>query len=100
MSEGIFYLLILVCVVGWPWLAMVIMTKAKRRRKWRSVERGFANHFPPIAPQRPPATSRTQIATKPVTIAGQKCELETARVGNPVRALLPPEKNADPIQLS
>jgi len=98
VSEGIVYLLISICVVVGPWLAMGIMTKAKRRLKWRSIERGFANHFPPIAPQR--ATSRTQIATKPVTIAGEKCELESAHVGNPVRTLLPADTNADPIQPS
>jgi hypothetical protein len=91
MSEGITYLVISVCVVGGPWLAMAIMTKSRRHRVRRGIDRVLVNDFPPPAPKRRSATRRTQIASNPpATLAGDKRTRETATIARPVRALLPP----------
>jgi hypothetical protein len=95
MSEGITYLVLSVCVVGGPWLAMAIMTKARRHRIRRGIDRDLANHFPPPAPERRSARRRAQIATKtPAKLAGEKRKRETASITSPVRALLPPGAGA------
>jgi hypothetical protein len=95
MSEGITYLVISVCVVGGPWLAMAIMTKARRNRVRRSIDLDLANDFPPPPPKRRSATRRAQIATQtPAKLAREKRKREPATIASPVRALLPPGAGA------
>lgn len=72
MSEGIVFLLILASATSGPWLATIIMAKAKRCHGRRVIEREFAKHFPPIGRRRPKATPGTQIVTRTVRVAGER----------------------------
>jgi hypothetical protein len=91
MSNGIAYLLTLICVVGGPWLVMALLTKAKRQRIRLGLELRSATQFAPAARQRPAAKRRAQVAAKKVlAVAGEQGEREAAQIKNPVRALLPP----------
>ncbi|HZD40531.1 MAG TPA: hypothetical protein VE131_07405 [Terriglobales bacterium] len=44
MAEAIVYLLILICVVGVPWLTMTIMIKPKRRKR-QGANFSFENYL-------------------------------------------------------
>jgi hypothetical protein len=96
MAEAIVYLLILVCVVGGPWLTMTILTKPKRR-KGHGTKLSFENYFATAAPRRPVARKPTQAPPeKPAPVADKSPEDEeyVPAGRNSALALLPPIADA------
>jgi hypothetical protein len=72
ISTEIAFLLILASAIGGPWLATIVLAKAKRNQARRNVERQFAKHFPPLAQRRPKPASETQTVASTVKVADEK----------------------------
>jgi hypothetical protein len=95
MAEAVVYSLILICVVGGPWLTMTILTKPKRRKR-HGAKLSFEGYFATAARRRPVTKSPRQAPPeKPLPGADKSPEDEYAPVErSPALALPPPAADA------